>query len=138
MSITIRLAKFGKKHAPAYKLVVANTKDKRNGKFLDIVGHYNPSENPVKFEYNKEKYTDWKSKGALVSDTVAKLVEGKYELKEHDPHKKLAKEKEAAKKAAEAEEKAKKEAEKKEETPVTIEESTTEETTPEVETKEEN
>lgn len=89
MSISIRLAKFGKKHAPAYRIVVANTKSKRNGKSLDQIGHYNPSENPVKFEYNKEKFNDWKSKGALVSDTVSQLIAGTYVQKAHDPHKKL-------------------------------------------------
>jgi len=136
MSISIRLAKFGKKHAPAYKIVVANTRDKRNGKFLDIIGHYNPSENPVKFEYDKEKYIDWKNKGALITDAVSKLVEGNYEQKEHDPHKKLAKGREEAERAAkQAEETAKESAEPVvEETPA----ETTEEASEEVETKEEN
>ena len=92
MSISIRLAQFGKKHAPSYKIVVANTKDKRNGRFLDILGYYNPSETPVKFECDQEKYSDWKNKGALITDAVEKLVAGTYEQKIHDPHKKLAKE----------------------------------------------
>lgn len=89
MSISIRLARFGKKHAPAYRIVVANTKSKRNGKTLDQIGHYNPSENPVKFEYDKEKFTYWKSNGAVVTKTVQGLVEGTYVQKAHDPHKKL-------------------------------------------------
>jgi len=91
MSISIRLAKFGKRNAPAYRIVVANTKDKRNGMFLDQIGHYNPSENPVKFEYNKEKYADWKSKGALITKTVEQLVAGTYKVKPKDPQKKVAK-----------------------------------------------
>jgi len=89
MSISIRLAKFGKKHAPAYRIVVANTKSKRNGKTIDQLGHYNPSENPVKFEYDKEKFADWKSKGAKVTETVEQLIAGTYVQKAHDPHKKL-------------------------------------------------
>src|SRR4030042_2265791 len=89
MSVTIRLARFGKKHAPAYRIVVSTTKDKRNGKFLDLIGHYNPSENPIKFEYNKEKLAEWKGKGALVSSAVEKLVEGTYVAAPYDPHKKL-------------------------------------------------
>ena len=95
MSISIRLAKFGKRNQPSYRIVVSNTKDKSNGKFLDLIGHYNPSENPVKFEYNKDKFADWKSKGALISDTVAQLIEGKYVQKPRDPQGKLAKEQEA-------------------------------------------
>lgn len=89
MSISIRLAKFGKKHAPAYRLVVANTRSKRNGKALDQIGHYNPSENPVKFEYNKERFEYWKNLGAIVTEAVQGLVAGTYVQKPHNPHKKL-------------------------------------------------
>lgn len=79
MSVTIRLARIGKTNAPAYKIVVANTRDKRNGKFLDILGHYNPSHNPELLELDKDKLADWKSKGALITDAVTKLADGKYE-----------------------------------------------------------
>ena len=78
MSVTIRLAKFGKRHQPSYRIVVANTKDKRNGKFLDTLGHYNPSETPVSFKYDKEKYKEWLGKGALVTDAVKNIVAGTY------------------------------------------------------------
>jgi len=91
MSISIRLSKVGKRNQPSYRIVVANTKDKRNGKSLDSIGHYNPSENPVKFEYNKDKFAEWTSKGALVSETVAQLVAGTYVQKARDPQGKLAK-----------------------------------------------
>ncbi len=87
MSISIRLAKFGKKHAPSYRIVVANTRTKRNGMFLDTLGHYNPSEKPVKLEINNEKLLDWKSKGALITDAVSKLVAGTYEYKKYEPKK---------------------------------------------------
>ncbi|MFZ5425203.1 MAG: 30S ribosomal protein S16 [Patescibacteria group bacterium] len=87
MSITIRLAKVGKKHAPAYKVVVANTRDKRNGKFLDVLGYYNPSMNPVEFELDQKKYSDWKSKGALSTKAIEKLVDGTYEFKKYEPNK---------------------------------------------------
>ena len=89
MSITIRLAKFGRKKAHSFRIVVANTRGKRNGKFLDTIGFYNPSQNPVGFEYDKEKFTEWKSKGALVTKSVEQLVNGTYEQKAFDPHKKL-------------------------------------------------
>lgn len=97
MSISIRLAKFGKRNQPSYRIVVANTKDKRNGRFLDLIGHYNPSENPVKFEYNKDKFAEWSSKGALISETVSQLIAGTYKQKPRDPQGKLAKEQVAAK-----------------------------------------
>ena len=90
MSISIRLAKFGRKKAHSFRIVVANTRGKRNGKFLDTIGYYNPSQNPVAFEYDKQKYTDWKSKGALVTKSIEQLVSGTYVQKQHDPHKKIA------------------------------------------------
>jgi small subunit ribosomal protein S16 len=89
MSVTIRLARFGKKFAPSYKIVVANTRDKRNGNFLDILGYYNPSENPVKFDMDKEKYSKWINNGALVTDAVLKIVDGTYV---YIPYKGLVKE----------------------------------------------
>jgi small subunit ribosomal protein S16 len=79
MSVTIRLSRFGKKFAPSYKIVVSNTRNKRDGKFLDILGYYNPSENPVKYDIDKDKYEKWVGNGAMVSDAVKKIVDGTYE-----------------------------------------------------------
>jgi small subunit ribosomal protein S16 len=92
MSVTIRLAKFGKRHQPSYRIVVANTRDKRNGRFLDTLGHYNPSETPIKFECDKKKYEKWISNGALVTDAVKDLVAGTYEFKPYNPGKQEKKE----------------------------------------------
>ncbi len=80
MSVTIRLARIGKRNAPAYKVVVANTRDKRNGRFLDVLGHYNPSHTPPLLSIDKKKYKEWKGKGALSTDAVEKLIAGKYEF----------------------------------------------------------
>lgn len=85
MSVTIRLARIGKRNAPAFKIVVANTRDKRNGRFLDILGHYNPSHNPPLFSIDKDKYKEWKGKGALSTDAVEKLLAGTYEFKPYVP-----------------------------------------------------
>ncbi|MBT6401325.1 30S ribosomal protein S16 [candidate division WWE3 bacterium] len=79
MSVTIRLARIGKRNAPAYKVVVANTRDKRNGRFLEVLGHYNPSNNPVLLEIDTKKVDEWKGKGAMISDAVTKLIDGTYE-----------------------------------------------------------
>lgn len=92
MSVTIRLSRIGKKNQPAYKLVVSNTRDKRNGRYLDILGHYNPFEPKEKFSYDKEKFEEWKNKGALVTDAVNKLIEGTYEYKKYEPKQETSKE----------------------------------------------
>jgi small subunit ribosomal protein S16 len=94
MSVTIRLARIGRKHLPAYKVVVANTKDKRNGKFVDILGFYNPSMKPVQFNIDKDKYSSWKEKGALETPSVKKLLDGSYVFVEY--RKKGAKAKDTA------------------------------------------
>ena len=85
MSVTIRLARIGRKNLPAFRVVVSNTKDKRNGKFLEILGHYNPSGSKALFDYDKERFSYWKNNGALISESVQELVDGKYIFK---PYKK--------------------------------------------------
>jgi small subunit ribosomal protein S16 len=78
MSIKIRLSKVGRKNLPAYRIIATNTRDKRDGKYLDLIGHYNPSMSPESFEYDKKKYGEWISKGAQVTDAVKKLIKGNY------------------------------------------------------------
>ena len=85
MSISIRMARVGKKHAPAYKIVVANTRDKRNGRFLDVIGHYNPSMKPIQYNLDEAKYAEWISKGALTTASIDKLREGKYSYTPYNP-----------------------------------------------------
>jgi small subunit ribosomal protein S16 len=78
MSVTIRLARIGKKNSPAYKVVVSNTKSKRNGKYLDVLGHFNPSHNPSLLQIDKENMDSWVKKGALITTAVDNLVKGNY------------------------------------------------------------
>jgi small subunit ribosomal protein S16 len=87
MSVTIRLSKTGKRNAPSYKVVVSNTRDKRDGRFLDILGYFNPSANPQELKIDQEKFTAWKDKGALVTDAVEKLVAGDYQYAKYNPKK---------------------------------------------------
>lgn len=84
MSIKIRLAKVGKKNAPTYKIVVAQTQSKRNGKFLDIIGDFNPTVGgkPV---INMTKLDEWVKKGALLTDSVKQMVEGTYKYIKYNP-----------------------------------------------------
>jgi small subunit ribosomal protein S16 len=85
MSVTIRLARIGRKNLPAYRVVVSNTRDKRNGKFLDAIGHFNPSAVPHEFKYDKEKFEKWVKDGALVTESVKKLIDGKYNYIKYQP-----------------------------------------------------
>lgn len=83
-------------------MVVANTRDKRNGRFLEVLGFYNPSMTPVQFDYDKEKYQSWISKGALVSNAVTVLLDGKYKYKKYNPKAEKAAAEKAAQEAKEA------------------------------------
>lgn len=103
MSITIRLSRIGKTNGPAYRVVVANTRDKRNGRSLDILGSYNPSEDASKFNLDKEKFEAWKAKGALVSKAVTDLMEGNYKYVTYRS-KKIIAESEGSEKQAEVQE----------------------------------
>jgi small subunit ribosomal protein S16 len=85
MSVTIRLARIGRKNLPAYRIVVSNTRDKRNGRFLDLIGHFNPSGTTQEFKYDKEKFEKWVKEGALVTDSVQKLIDGKYNYVKYAP-----------------------------------------------------
>lgn len=95
MSVTIRLARVGRKNLPAFKIVVSNTRDKRNGRFIDVIGHFNPSMKPESFSYDKAKYEEWAKKGALPTETVKKLVAGEYKF---EPYTRQNEGKEEAKK----------------------------------------
>ena len=104
MSLTIRLSRIGRKNQPSYKLVVSNTRDKRNGRYVEVLGYYNPFDPEKKFSYDKEIFDKWVKDGAMVTDAVKKLIENKYEYVKYDP-KKIKEDKINAQK--EAEEKAK-------------------------------
>jgi small subunit ribosomal protein S16 len=84
MSIKIRLANTGKRNAPAFKIVVAQTRSKRNGKFLAILGDFNPTMGgkPV---IDKSKLDEWVKKGALLTDSVKEMVEGTYKYIKYNP-----------------------------------------------------
>lgn len=84
MSIKIRLAKLGKKNAPAYKVVVAQTRSKRNGKFLDLLGEFNPVTD-AKPTVNQVKLDQWIAKGAQITDAVKQMLEGTYKYAKYNP-----------------------------------------------------
>lgn len=97
MSIKIRLAKLGKKNAPAYKVVVSQTRAKRNGKFLAILGEFNPVMGG-KPAIDKEKLDEWVKKGAQVTESVKQMLDGSYKYVKYNPKaEKASKEEESSK-----------------------------------------
>ena len=76
--VRIRLTRTGRKNAPSYRIVVIDSRKKRDGKYIEKIGYYNPSEDSDKVVYNEERYTYWMSVGAKPSDAVKKLVSNKY------------------------------------------------------------
>ncbi|HOJ76740.1 MAG TPA: 30S ribosomal protein S16 [Bacillota bacterium] len=73
MMVKIRLNRMGAKKRPFYRLVVADSRAPRDGRFIEIIGHYNPIVDPVEIVIDKEKAQDWLKKGAQPSDTVKRL-----------------------------------------------------------------
>lgn len=74
MSVTIRLSRFGKKSQPIYRVVVSETRYKRDGKFLDTLGNYNPNVQPPVIKIDGKRLADWVKKGAIISSGVRKIL----------------------------------------------------------------
>lgn len=74
MSVKIRLSLTGKSHQVSYRIVAQDTRSKRDGKFLEILGFYNPHNKPP-LEINREKLASWTKKGATPTLAVASLLE---------------------------------------------------------------
>ncbi len=73
MAVRIRLTRVGAKKQPSYRFVVADSRNARDGRSLDTLGHYNPRTDPVEIKVDEEKVRDWLSRGALPSETVERL-----------------------------------------------------------------
>lgn len=73
MSVKIRLKRVGAKKAPFYRIVVADSRSPRDGRFIEEVGTYNPVAQPAKVEINEESVLQWMQNGAKPSDTVRNL-----------------------------------------------------------------
>ena len=74
MAVKMRLTRLGDKKNPFYRVVVADSRSPRDGKFIDIVGTYNPKLNPAEIKIDADKAKDWISKGAQPTDTVRALL----------------------------------------------------------------
>ena len=74
MSVTIRLARRGTKKNAFYRIVVADKRAPRSGRFVEQVGTYDPLPDPPRIDFKKEKLHEWMRRGALPSQTVAQLI----------------------------------------------------------------
>jgi small subunit ribosomal protein S16 len=72
--LMIRLARFGAKKKPTYRVVVIEKERARNSKALEVVGHYNPVADPAAVDLNHQRIEHWVKSGAKMSDTVARIV----------------------------------------------------------------
>ncbi len=74
MAISIRLKREGKRNSPFYRIIVADKRDKNTGKFIELLGYYNPILRNEVFSANKERIRYWLKEGAEVSETVKTLL----------------------------------------------------------------
>ena len=74
MAVKIRLSRQGKKKAPFYRLVVADSRSPRDGKFIELIGTYNPMTDPASVAINEERALYWLKEGVTPSDTARGLL----------------------------------------------------------------
>ena len=74
MSVTIRLRREGSSKRPRYRVVVTDSRSPRDGRFIEIIGHYNPVTQPPTVKIDRDRASAWISKGAQPSNTVKKLI----------------------------------------------------------------
>ena len=75
MAVRLRLTRVGKKKQPTYRIVAADARSPRDGKYLEIVGTYDPRREPSAITVDNEKAVDWLRKGAQPSERVQKLLQ---------------------------------------------------------------
>lgn len=73
--LKIKLTRVGKRDQALYRIVVNEARDKRDGKYAEVIGNYNPGTNPASVTIDKEKYNSWIEKGAQPTQTVKKLFD---------------------------------------------------------------
>ena len=74
MAVKIRLRRMGSKKAPFYRVVVADSRYPRDGRFIEEIGTYNPLKNPAEININKESAAKWIANGAQPTDTVKAML----------------------------------------------------------------
>ncbi len=71
--VRIRLRRVGLKNQPSYRIVVADKESPRDGRFLEIIGHYNPTTDPFTLEVKEDRVYEWMKNGAQTSESVMRL-----------------------------------------------------------------
>ena len=74
MAVKMRLKRMGAKKSPFYRVVVADSRSPRDGKFIELIGTYNPLVTPAEVNLNEELALNWLSKGAVPTDTVKNIL----------------------------------------------------------------
>jgi small subunit ribosomal protein S16 len=74
MAVKLRLTRVGSKKNPIYRIVAADSRSPRDGKFIEIIGRYNPQHEPSLIEVDEEKARKWLSNGAQPTETVGRLM----------------------------------------------------------------
>lgn len=74
MAVRLRLRRTGRRNQPSYKVVAADSRSPRNGRFIESVGTYNPLRSPAEIKFNEEKAFKWLRRGALPTETVRSLL----------------------------------------------------------------
>ncbi len=74
MAVRMRLTRIGSKKNPIYRVVVADSRSPRDGRFIEIVGRYNPQTDPSTIDLDGAKVRDWLAKGAQPSEPVSRLI----------------------------------------------------------------
>ena len=73
MAVKIRLRRIGEKKAPFYRIIVADSRSPRNGRFIDEIGTYDPTKEPMAFRVDEDAAKKWLANGAQPTETVARL-----------------------------------------------------------------
>ncbi len=74
MAVKIRLRRMGQKKAPFYRIIVADSRSPRDGRFIEEIGYYDPTKDPAVIKVNEELAKKWLSNGAQPTETVGKLL----------------------------------------------------------------
>ncbi|NLW28763.1 MAG: 30S ribosomal protein S16 [Erysipelothrix sp.] len=74
MAVKLRLKRIGAKKAPFYRIVAADSRSPRDGRFIEIVGYYDPTKQPAQVKVDEEKVMKWLNDGAQPSDTVRNIL----------------------------------------------------------------
>jgi small subunit ribosomal protein S16 len=91
MAVKLRLTRVGKTKQPQYRIVAADSRSPRDGRFIEILGHYDPRQDPSALTVDNEKVVHWLSHGAQPTDRVRKLLEISGALDEFETQKAAAK-----------------------------------------------